>query len=750
MDNPDDNTENLVPLKANYFKILCDPDWDLYRYRVRFEPEEDNYERQKALIEQHRNVIGSYILDGAFLFCTQKPPLEFPPDEEPQITAEYLGDMKPRDHRYVQMYNLLARRALEAMDFRMVGRDFYDVNTPEAKVNIEDYALEVWTGYQIAVQHYDDGVMMCVDVSHKVIAQLSIFDLLEQIMEMSGPDYQAAFSAEVIGLQVWAEYENKIHRIDGVDFSMSPLSNIKTADGELDITYKEFYKIHHGINIYHSSQPLLVTNYRPRNRREPAEKIYLVPELCAVAGLTATLKNDAIVKDLLSAHTVVGPESRVKKLMAFNHRLMSNPSLQEELQNSNMKLDSQLLDVAGKILPREKLIFGDECLVDVGCEGEWALAFKEKNLFQTVKLENWVVVTPEAYAFEARSFVEKMMKSTRNFHLSEPCYVELEESTPECYSSHLEKSITDLDPQLLMIVVQGRRPEIFTRVMKKCYLENAVPCQVITDKCFTSEDLEGIATKVAIQLSCKIGGVPWSIHIPLSGLMVIGVSIGRDSEESNRSFAAVVATLDKGLTRYFSAVSSHERNDQLTFNIISSLSKALEKFREVNGGSLPSRILLYRDSVPTGQIVNITDHEVSRVHNALQRIYGDAPVSLAYILVSTHSNTRLFHGVDNPPLGTVVEDIITQPLRKDFFLVSQHFKDDTVMPTYYNIIFDSVRLSLERIQILTYKLTHVYFNCSNTVRGPAPLQYAHKLVFLVAQNIHAPPDRRLQDLLYFL
>lgn len=102
-----------------------------------------------------------------------------------------------------------------------------------------------------------------------------------------------------------------------------------------------------------------------------------------------------------------------------------------------------------------------------------------------------MVVTPEAYAFEVKNFVAEMMKSARNFQLSEPRYVEIEESTPECFASgEMHGSI----------VIQGRRPEIFTRVMKKCYSENAVPCQVITDKYFSSEDSTqvDIATKVAI------------------------------------------------------------------------------------------------------------------------------------------------------------------------------------------------------------------------------------------------------------
>jgi aubergine-like protein len=43
-----------------------------------------------------------------------------------------------------------------------------------------------------------------------------------------------------------------------------------------------------------------------------------------------------------------------------------------------------------------------------------------------------------------------------------------------------------------------------------------VPTQVIVAKNLTSKGVMSIATKVAIQLCCKIGGAPWTVEIPLS------------------------------------------------------------------------------------------------------------------------------------------------------------------------------------------------------------------------------------------
>ncbi len=104
----------------------------------------------------------------------------------------------------------------------------------------------------------------------------------------------------------------------------------------------------------------------------------------------------------------------------------------------------------------------------------------------------------------------------------------------------------------------------------------------------------------------------------------------------------------------------------------------------------------------------------------------------------------------NPPAGTVVDDVITLPERYDFYLISQSVRQGTVTPTSYNIIKDTSRLTPDRMQILTYKMCHLYYNWSGTTRVPAVVQYAHKLAFLVGQYLQAAPNKLLEKQLYFL
>jgi aubergine len=121
-----------------------------------------------------------------------------------------------------------------------------------------------------------------------------------------------------------------------------------------------------------------------------------------------------------------------------------------------------------------------------------------------------------------------------------------------------------------------------------------------------------------------------------------------------------------------------------------------------------------------------------------------------YIIVSKRINTRIFIGDKNPPPGTVADSEITLPERYDFFLVSQCVRQGTVSPTSYNIIRDEFGLKPDQIQTLTYRMCHLYYNWSGTVRVPAMCQYAHKLAFLVGQYIHQSPSANLEKRLYFL
>ncbi|KAF0766760.1 piwi-like protein Ago3, partial [Aphis craccivora] len=104
----------------------------------------------------------------------------------------------------------------------------------------------------------------------------------------------------------------------------------------------------------------------------------------------------------------------------------------------------------------------------------------------------------------------------------------------------------------------------------------------------------------------------------------------------------------------------------------------------------------------------------------------------------------------NPSSGTVIDNTVTRRNHFDFFLVSQHVRQGTVNPTHYIVLKNGCNLSVENVQRLSYKLCHLYYNWCGTVKVPAPVQYAHKLAYLIGQNVRKMPNDRLCNSLFFL
>ena len=117
--------------------------------------------------------------------------------------------------------------------------------------------------------------------------------------------------------------------------------------------------------------------------------------------------------------------------------------------------------------------------------------------------------------------------------------------------------------------------------------------------------------KVAIQMTCKLGGEPLAVDVPLKKTMVMGYDTYHDTVDRKKSAGALVATLNDSFTRlvadklvfllitssfirFTSSCNLHEDSGQeITNNIRPAVMKALRKYREVNG-YLPEKVFMFR------------------------------------------------------------------------------------------------------------------------------------------------------------
>ncbi|XP_062128728.1 protein aubergine-like isoform X1 [Drosophila sulfurigaster albostrigata] len=761
-------TGKPITVQTNYFKFLKCPNWSLYQYRVDFSPDVDNTFLRQGLLREHSNILGGYIFDGSVLFCTTKfkdtPNSPYVLDlltksrsgENISIKIRSVGIVEAMDPQQLQVLNLILRRAMEGLQLQIVSRNYFD---PQAKIVLDSkHRMELWPGYITSIRQHESDFLLCTEIAHKVMRTDTLYQILSKNIR-EHDDFQGAFKREVIGMIVLTEYNNKTYRVDDVAFESSPMSKFSTKDGE--ISYVEYYKKRYNIIIRDHKQPLVVSRPSEKNIRGGADQlIMLIPELARATGLTDGMRSDFQLMKAMGEHTRIAPDRRIDRLRAFNQRLQKSESSVNMLKSWNVELDSALVEIRARVLPPQKIVFGGQRRFLCDARADWTYECRKDAMFTNVDIKRWYVITPSRSKHEVQQFVKLCMQASGGMKLrmSEPRYEEISDDRNGTYSQAIDNAAAK-DPQIIMIVIKSPNEEKYSCIKKRTCVDRPVPSQVVTLKTIAprpdrSSGLMSIATKVVIQMNAKLMGAPWMIELPINGLMTVGFDVCHSSKNKNKSYGAFVATMDmKSSTRYFSSVTEHMKGQELSNQILMNMTCALKAYRE-HHGSLPDRILFFRDGVGDGQLNQVFNIEVKFLKTRLDEIYKSAGkekgCNLAFIVVTKRINTRYFVNKRNPEPGTIVDDVITLPERYDFYLVSQAIKQGTVSPTNYNVLHDSMGLNADKIQILTYKMTHMYYNWSGTCRVPAVCQYAHKLAFLIAESIHRAPSSSLENQLFFL
>lgn len=148
--------------------------------------------------------------------------------------------------------------------------------------------------------------------------------------------------------------------------------------------------------------------------------------------------------------------------------------------------------------------------------------------------------------------------------------------------------------QLILVAVSNNQADRYSMIKKVCCVQNAVPSQVVTRRVMDSRDrrrMMSVATKVAIQMNAKIGGLPWNMDVNMNGCMFLGFDVCHDTRDRSRSYGALVATMDlkattaQRPTRFFSCVTPHTNGEELSNNLPLSVIKVIKNTEAIPSGS---------------------------------------------------------------------------------------------------------------------------------------------------------------------
>ncbi|EHH23348.1 hypothetical protein EGK_06800 [Macaca mulatta] len=747
-----------VKLVTNLFNLDFPQDWQLYQYHVTYVPDLASRRLRIALLYSHSELSNkAKAFDGAILFLSQKLEekvtelsSETQRGETIKMTITLKRELPSSSPVCIQVFNIIFRKILKKLSMYQIGRNFYNPSEP---VEIPQHKLSLWPGFAISVSYFESKLLFSADVSYKVLRNETVLEFMTALCRRTGLTcFTQTCEKQLIGLIVLTRYNNRTYSIDDIDWSVKPTHTFQKRDGT-EITYVDYYKQQYDITVSDLNQPMLVSLLkRKRNDNSEARLAHLIPELCFLTGLTDQATSDFQLMKAVAEKTRLPPSGRQQRLARLVDNIQRNTNARFELETWGLHFGSQI-SLTGRVVPSEKILMQDHICQPVSA-ADWSKDVRTCKILNARSLNTWLILCSDRTEYVAESFLNclRRVAGSMGFNVDYPKIIKVQEN-PAAFVRAVQQYV-DPDVQLVMCILPSNQKTYYDSIKKYLSSDCPVPSQCVLARTLNKQGMMmSIATKIAMQMTCKLGGELWAVEIPLKSLMVVGIDVCKDALSKDVMVVGCVASVNPGITRWFSRCILQRTMTDVADCLKVFMTGALNKWYKYNH-DLPARIVVYRAGVGDGQLKTLVDYEVPQLLSSVAESSSNTSSRLSVIVVRKKCMPRFFtemnRTVQNPPIGTVVDSEATRNEWYDFYLISQVACRGTVSPTYYNVIYDDNGLKPDHMQRLTFKLCHLYYNWPGIVSVPAPCQYAHKLTFLVAQSIHKEPSLELANHLFYL
>uniref|UniRef100_A0A3B4F238 Piwi-like protein 2 n=1 Tax=Pundamilia nyererei TaxID=303518 RepID=A0A3B4F238_9CICH len=699
-----------INIGSNHIQIQCKNE-AVYQYHVTFTPNVESVAMRFGMMKDHRPTTGEVVaFDGSILYLPVKlkdvvvlKSLRRTDNQEIQIKIQMTKILPPSSDLCIPFYNVVLRRVMKIIGLKLVGRNHYD---PESAVILGKHRLQVWPGYSTGIKRTDGGLYLCIDVSHKVLRNDSVLDVMNTLYQQSKENFQDECTKELVGSIVITRYNNRTYRIDAIEWNKSPKDTFTLMDGTVT-TFVDYYSKNYGITIKEMDQPLLL--HRPKERSRQGGKqiitgeILLVPELSFMTGIPEKMRKDFRAMKDLTMHINVSGEQHTHSIKQLLKNINTNPESLNELGGWGLEVGTEILMMKGRTLPFETICLQSSSFA-TGADVSWSREVVRDASISSIPLKTWAVFYPRRCTAQAEELVSTFNKVATpiGVQMGRPICVELRDDRTETYVKTIHSHLTSQpNLQLVVCIIFGNRDDLYSAIKKLCCVKNPIPSQAINVRTISQQQkLKSVAQKILLQMNSKLGGELWTVNVPLKNLMVVGVDVHHDPSKSHQSVMGFVASVNSSLTRWYSRVIFQTPNEELIHGFRVCLLAALQKYYEVNH-NLPEKIVVYRDGVSDGQLKMVEQYEIPQLIKCFETFPSYEP-KLVFIVVQKRINTTLYSWAANsfgtPPPGTVVDHTLTQKDWVDFYLMAHHIRQGCGLPTHYISLYNTANLTPDHLQ----------------------------------------------------
>ena len=426
--------------------------------------------------------------------------------------------------------------------------------------------------------------------------------------------------------------------------------------------------------------------------------------------------------------------------------------------------------INGQIIKPPLMIFGEDKEVEVQ-NGSFDLVKSSpySSIKELNKIDIFLIDLDEFAGQDIWNLLEEASKELGINFRSKPDYYQLKSSNhKDDFENSVKNSLKKFDDEfsdtnskidfIFMFMDSRKKNSFHYKVFKSVVNEFnwLIPTQVIlySEKNFRKKSVLSQFTNILCQMWAKKGNelyicdfsfVPKTMVVAYSSMAV----------QDNQILTSISVSIGTKLYEYmfYSELSNKEKNDsRISPSIKRLLSKALSSIGKHLKKNVEN-IVIYRDAVNEKQQKSIQAYELDNIKEAINEANEKLEkkrfenTKWCLILVSKINEIKMFSKfnenykgnnqtiIENIPVGTLVDRIITHKEKYDFYLNSADSRQGTCSPTHYTVLHDDTELSAIQIYKLTYYLTYLCYNTTKSIRVPAPLYFVTRRNKFTYENL---------------
>ena len=213
-----------LQILSNYFRFTPEnQSSSLQQYSVSFTPEISSSlskQRERVIYKSKSKIIehiGKFVFANTIIFSSQSSPAFEIPSKFDEVT--YTITITPTglldsSEEIKHFYNKFFNSVQGMLKLVMIGRKFYN---PDRAVDLPQHKLTVWPGYSNSVGYYEEGCLLNIDISHRCLRTITVYDQISDIKKRNSGDFRQSVSKLLIGASVLTLYNKKCYKVEDID-----------------------------------------------------------------------------------------------------------------------------------------------------------------------------------------------------------------------------------------------------------------------------------------------------------------------------------------------------------------------------------------------------------------------------------------------------------------------------------------------------------------------------------------------------